>query len=152
MLGIFFLCFFFISCSSSHHQWLADQSLLCSPHFQSGKIYLPLQNQSSGLEIEILQGSYGQRMYLNAFSVHLPVNPESPSKIFVTITTKDETCVVEGDLFDGGQRVLLPAHAKEQIIERLLDQQTIEIKVGRYCDKIIPTGFAKKYWYLSNSL
>lgn len=152
MLSIFFLYFFLVSCSTPTHQWRSDQSLNCFPHFQSSKIYLPPQNQFSGIEMEIVQGSYGQRMYLNVFSIHLSVNPETPSKIFVTLIFNNETCVVEADLFDGGQHVLLPEEAKEKIIEHLLDNQTVSIKMGRYSTEITPSGFVKKYKSLANSI
>jgi len=93
--------------------------------------------------LEIVKGYSGVRMYLNIYCLSFPQELDNPFKTLVTISNDSDSYDVLADRFEGGQRLLLPPEAADNIIYRLLNNQSLTISVGRYCSEIIPEGFAK---------
>jgi hypothetical protein len=131
--------FFFSSCSKPCPQWEFQNITSSCPHFNAGKISLYPENPGSGLELEIARTSDDLRMYLNVFS--LGVCPLAENKVPVVIIISDHRYEVLADVFQGGQRFLLPAEIYTPILEALFSDEMVTISVGRYRENIFGSGF-----------
>lgn len=146
-LSIFFIL---ISCSSKNQQqWQIDRTVVSNKDYNSGKLSLPAINPFCGLELELVRGSSGTRMYLNAFSLPYPSNLDDPTKTEVMLSIDQQVYVIMADRFQGGQRLLLPADAASLIITALRNDNLVDITVGRYSARIISTRFAELYAQLN---
>jgi hypothetical protein len=140
--ALFAVC---ISCSKPCQRWQFDQTITCCPCFNSGKIYLTPQCTFGEIELEVAQGPCEQRMYLNVFALEIPSDPHDPERAKVFIIFENHESIVYGYKLQGGQRLLLPPEAALEITEALLDDQSFEIRVGRFRSTICPDHFAESY-------
>lgn len=65
--------------------------------------------------------------------------------ISISLTIEDEETTIEGTVFEGGQEVLLSPDDSMRIIEALLNQNCVSIKMGRYCSTLAFEGFQQAY-------
>jgi len=145
--GALVALFFFLSgCSNECPSWRNEniQSSSC-PSYSIKKVYFPTKNNLSGLELEIADSLTGLRMYLNSFSTILPAEEDDAHQTNVTYIVADQRYQAAAYRMEGGQRLLLPNDATEQILDALWDQQTVEFQVGRYKAVVDPDGFREAY-------
>lgn len=131
--------FFFTACSKPCPKWQFQKIVSSCPHFSAGKIYLPPENPGSGLELEIARTSDDIRMYLNVFS--LGVCPSIENKVPLLLIINDIRYEALAEVFQGGQRVLLPAEIYAPILEALYSDVLITIYIGRYREAIFGPGY-----------
>lgn len=129
------------SCSSPVRHWEIEQTLTCNPCYNSGKVYFPPCDEIFGLELELARGPTDYRMYLNIFSRQFPSEDEEGNKTKVSVTIAEQPTDFLANRFQGGQRLLLPDEAVDQIINALIDNQTVTIAVGRYSSEIVSENF-----------
>lgn len=140
------LSFFFllVSCSAPSREWEFIYRRNHPIRFSSGKLLLS-SDMSNNLDLEIVKGFRGMKMYINVHSLSIPTNPENPDKVIVLATWDGTVMEIEADRLRGGQRLLLSTDAANKIIALLENNQTITLSVGRYHGEIVPTGFSENY-------
>lgn len=94
------------------------------------------------MELEIARVPDDIRIYINVFSLEVGLDE---SKVPVAIFIDDNRYDVLVDVFQGGQRFLLPAEIYAQIIDALSSCSRVTIALGRYKDTITCSGFAAAY-------
>ncbi|QLH37284.1 MAG: hypothetical protein HWD61_14990 [Parachlamydiaceae bacterium] len=100
------------------------------------------------MEVEILNTSQGQAVYVNASSVELEAEgktAEGYSTIKITLIVQNQTHDFSGFLLQGGHRVLLPEDASHLMIHALCNNQEITLSIGIYSTILIPNNFIKHY-------
>lgn len=115
------------------------------PCFSSSRLILRTSNRFRGLDVEFIQTANGMEMHLNAFSLPFSNAPDDPSKTSVKITIEDEVWVILAERLDGGQRLLIPFAVSQQVVAALLNEQDVQIQVGRYQEELLAQGFAILY-------
>lgn len=139
------------ACSPSCQDWKYDCSIAQNPCQSSGRIYLCASNQFSGLEIELVRTLCDLRMYVNVFGLEIPPDCNDPtvSKIYLSFKDHSYTCLAPR--FTGGQRLLIPESARDEIIDYLSCEQPVFIRVGRYEADIYPDRFLEVYNRLTSA-
>lgn len=145
--GTWFVLLFFISisCQSNGRTWVFEQNDCCYARYSCSRIILPATDPSDGIELEITQNSHEIRAYIN--SITLPITPSNPKdhSIEIAYTIDNEEHIAYGQVFEGGQRILLFEEDKEKIISSLTHGKDIVIHLGFYNITIPSEGFASKY-------
>lgn len=141
---------FFHSCSNRCQCWDYEQTITPCCLYNSRKLFWYPQNEFRGLGLEIVRGTLETRMYLNIYCLSFPQELNDPSKTLVTISTESSSQNVLAERFEGGQRLLLPQKAADDIICALLNNETLTISSGRHCSEIPPDGFAKNFFRMLN--
>jgi len=131
------------SCSSSCPNWNFQETITCSPYFNSGRIFQLPSNPLREVEVEISRGGNGTEMYLNALAFTFPYQDSNLLMTTVEVEIEGELFVFDADLLVGGQRVKLPSDIVEKISIALINQQTVIIKSGRFMNCVSPAGFVK---------
>lgn len=143
--ALFFLLFVTLSCNNTYRQWQAEHARTSCPVYASARLYLPVERQAGGIELELLQGSSGTHLYANVFSLPLPYGPSEFSTVKVNFAIEDCKFSAFCDVLQGGQRLLFPDDAASTIITALYSGQIVYLSVGRYAEVIVPLGFDKLY-------
>ena len=142
------LCALFVilsGCTPKCPQWEIEKISTPCHCFSAGKVFYPVQDTFSGIEVELDRGPSDTRMYLNIYSIPLLGSCEEESKILIAVTINEIKEVIEADLLHGNQRILVPLDIMNQIIEALLGNQYVSIAVGQYCAEIPPQNFQTAY-------
>lgn len=142
---------FLSSCATPARQWELEKTRSCSPCFQSAKLFLPVDDNFCGMEIELTQGHCGLRMYVNVFTLEFPYTQENDAKTALVITVDEVSQTIYADRFQGGQRLLLPPDASEYIILSLLANKKVDIRAGRFHSIVIPYKFESLFHRLNPS-
>jgi len=142
---LFLVALLFFGCSSSHRQWTSDQPFRSFTRSNSQRIFLKPVDPYRGLEIELVRGSYGIRVYVNALCFCFPPLKDNPKKAVLQLFMNGEWEEGEATLFEGGQRLLLPVEMKEKMVEALSRGETVQLKIGRFSEQIVPTHFLPSY-------
>jgi len=133
------------SCNSHSSPWKNQQVTTSTPQFNSSSITYDNKTTANRITLELTQTYDGMRIYLNIASLTITPNKEKPDRanIFITINgTQQES---EAFRLQGGQRLLLQEQTRDTIINALLGNKTVTLRVGRYKTDIIPEGFSKLY-------
>lgn len=140
------LCFLLIGCSSSCRQWILWGTITHDASFNSGRMFLEPEKLGSQIEIEISRGASGTRMYINLLILPSAPLPNDPSRTAVELIVGDqEPRVFYPYRLLGGQRLLVPDEITEEIIQYLLDGESVVIKMGRNKVQVVPDNFEKSY-------
>lgn len=121
-------------CSSPPSRWQST-SIVRSEAASTRHVFSP-ENPFRELELEIVHGSYGTRVYLNGHSEPFPTI--RPNEVEVTII--DEEGVLQyvfARRLRGGQRLQLSEHAAEYILSQLNAGKTLTIAAGRYKTEVL---------------
>lgn len=141
-----FLFLLATSCSSSScPKWQIEETITCSPCYNSGKIFFPPPDEFSGLELELARGPDDVRMYINVFSIEISGEADDSNAAQVLVDFGGEAETFTANILQGGQRLLLPPEATERILSSLLDGDYITISVDRYKAEIPSENFPKLY-------
>jgi len=131
-------------CSTSSPCWQGER-IAAAPPFGSARVFLSPLNQYSGYELEFVHSGEGLKLYMNVFGLEIPADPldESNSRVFISF--KDHSYTFSAQRFIGGQRLLIPLHVQNEIIETLQQGQSVYIQVGRYEANIYPNEFLQTF-------
>lgn len=145
--GFFATLFFLLSsaCAPSCPQWCSDFSYANSPSQSSGRIYLCASNHFKGLELELVRTACDLRLYINVFGLEIPANCDDPLTSQVYVSFRDHSYTFTAQRFVGGQRLLIPDFTRDEIIDYLICEQPVFIRVGRYEADIYPDKFFAVY-------
>lgn len=151
-ISIVLLSFFLSSCTgNSCREWIVWTTETDCPQFNSGRMFLSPDASSNQIELEIDRGPSGIKMYLNLFCLPVAPLPNDPTKAAVELLIEgDESRIFYPIRYIGGQRLLCPEDIASLIIEKLLDEETVVIKIGRNKITVIPDNFADTYQALIN--
>lgn len=81
------------------------------------------------------------QMHLNVHSLPLIALPDMPGRVLINVTIDDTSFEELAFLMQGGQRMLLTQETCETLIEALLCNKAIELRVGRYKSVLVPADF-----------
>lgn len=84
-------------------------------------------------------------MHINVHSLCIVPLKDDPGKALVMITIDGEEYKEPAFWLQGGQRLLLTDETSQKIIEALICNKTVEIKVGRFKNTLIPDNFEQAY-------
>lgn len=141
-VGILFPLFLLVACtSSSASKWKFQETVTCSPCYNSGRIYVPPCNAMRELELMISRGGNGTEMYLNALTFKFPFNSKNHQLTRVEMDIDGAHSVFEADLLTGGQRIKLPSSIAEEITIALIEKKKVVIRSGRFETEIPTEGF-----------
>lgn len=133
--------FLYTSCTPCCPKWEYGCSIARNPCHSSGRIYLCASNHCSGLEIELVRTLCDLRMYINVYGLEIPPDCHDPSVSQVYVSFKDHSYNFQAQRFTGGQRLLIPDATRDEIIDYLVCEQPVFIRVGRYEADIYPGHF-----------
>ncbi len=146
LCALFLGAFCFSCAKQSEPHWVLEETQSCNPHSSYKKLHHPSQDPFFGLELEIASGPFGHVLYINTFS--LPLQPDPSGKVEITLSANNVETTVYGSLLEGGQRILLDAEAQDLILSNLLNNNYVEVIVGRFRSTISADNFVKQYNYL----
>ncbi len=129
------------SCSGPLGLWQSQSCAGSAPEFSSERIFLCPANEFSGLELEFVRTLDGLRLFLNVYGLQIPSEQPEGSTSRVFISFKDHSYCFSAIRFSGGQRLLIPAHVLDEIVEYLQEDQSVFIQVDRYQADIYPGKF-----------
>lgn len=147
LLSFFLLLIF--GCSPACRQWQYDD--VCTPcgQYNSGRMFLPISIPGNNLELEITRGLSGTHVYVNVCSLPVPPAPENPSIAPVNVIIGDSVTRTFAERLQGGQRLILPCEISQDIINAVLNNESVVISAGAYRAEIISTRFHKHYEHLN---
>lgn len=136
----FVLSFLFLltACSSASSHWQTEVTETPSPCFNSTRLILPSSNAVKGLDVEIVQSFSGTRMYVTSCSLPFPSIPDDPDRAVVAITIDGRQEVVIAERLRGGQRLLLPPEAMQQVIDALHQNNSVHLCIGSFQTQVSP--------------
>ena len=134
--GLFIaLCIFLLSSCSKQicRQWEFQEVLTKRPCFNSGRIILGPDTNTSNLELELVRNQSGLRLYINLLLFQASPLRENPNLTKVDILFDDqEVWTVYPNVLEGGQRILLLLpDGTEQLMHALSEGRSFTIKIGR---------------------
>lgn len=133
---------FVASCAPICRQWQIETADVVCPNYPIAKLYLPPQDSPNSLEVEFARYGSDVRMYLNVFSVPFPYDAFEPSSVEISVIIDDEAFTSQAECLKGGQRLLVAPETANQVIDALVNCQTVSIKAGRYSTTLIDYNFA----------
>lgn len=138
---------FFILNSCSHcAPWQYDYICSCDPCFQCAKVYYEPQNvfREAGIEIAFSTDT-GFRFFLNFYGCPIPDKLIHDDAAEVTLIINNTSSLILANVCKGGQRLILPEDASQLIIQSLLNNEEVCLKIWRYSVNIPLEGFEKNY-------
>jgi hypothetical protein len=144
LLSLFYLS----ACSPTYQRkWELQENITLTSKFNSGRLILPPDTDSSNLELDITRSYSGTRFYVNLLSLQAPPLKEDPSRtrLEIKFEADEEPWIVYPFLFRGGQRLLFPAEVAEALIDALFQGRTFTITIGRSTLLAIPDQFCEEY-------
>lgn len=135
------------SCSAPKcREWEIQENLTQVPTFNAGRLILTPDTNYSHLELELVRNSSGLRFYLNLLLMEAHPMREDPTRTKAEILSEnDEPELIYPYLLEGGQRLMLPGDSADTLIQRLLEDNSFIIKIGRSQITVIPDNFSKTY-------
>lgn len=133
------------SCSPTCHQWKLAAIKANCPTASYVKAYLPACNTFNGLEAELMCSNGDMQLNLNILSLQFPCDPCDPEHSTVAVEFCGEKYTYVAERLLGGQRLVMPEEARQQIICTLLEGNDVDISVGRYESTLVSNGFSKHY-------
>lgn len=140
-----FLILLFSSCSPYRHQWKLAAIKASCPDASYVKIYLPACNTFNGLEAEFMCSNGDMQLNLNIHTLQFPMDSDDGSHATVNVIINEDIFPYTANRLLGGQRIVMPQEACQQIIGALLEGNNVDITVGRYETTLLSEGFAKHY-------
>lgn len=142
----FFSFFCLFSCNAPcFPHWGFNEIASSCPTQNSAQILFPSNKSYQPVQLELLRTGSGIWMYLNFLSVPVPKNQNDPCKATVKCQVQEEVFFVEAERLEGGQRLLIPEDSANKITEFLLQNETINIRIGHYKALIQPCMFQTQY-------
>lgn len=135
------------SCSTPKcREWEIQENLTQVPSFNAGRLILTPDTNYSHLELELVRNNSGLRFYLNLLLMDAPPLREDPTRTKAEILSENgEPELIYPYLLEGGQRLMLPGDDADALIQRLLEDNSFIIKIGRSQITVIPDNFSKAY-------
>lgn len=101
-------------------------------------------NMLGRVQLEFVRNRYGIKAYLNIFCGQVPPLQNDPCKVWVGLRIADEEVkTVIAERFTGGQRILLPMDATDEIINALNrgEEVFIDLQTEEAC--FTPANFCR---------
>jgi len=133
------------SCSSCCQVWHFENTLGTLPTYNSSRIYLCPGCETNGLELELVRTTCGLNLYINVFGLEVPADCNDPETTQVYVSFREYSYTFPAFRFVGGQRLLIPADARDEIISWLMAGQSVYLRVGRYDGDIMPDKFGQVF-------
>ena len=133
------------ACSKTERQWTYGQNITHSPCYNSGRMFLATDLLAPYFEMELVRSPSDLRLYLNILVLEAPPHPNDPSRTCVTIFWENDSLTVYPHLFKGGQRLLFPPDVTQFLINKLLNDQSFTISLGRRKCEVVPGNFKTGY-------
>lgn len=133
-------------CLNRPAEWLVEANTHGRPTDRSSRLFLPATDPCHGIELEIVSTFDGQRMFVNLVSFHL----KEGVSYEIGVELEDHMRTYTANLFEGGQRLLLPCDAAQEIINCLLDGQYVCLHLGCRKREISSEGFLEKFTRLAD--
>ncbi|MBA2368742.1 MAG: hypothetical protein H0V82_06935 [Candidatus Protochlamydia sp.] len=137
--------FFIIACSAPCRNWYLQQIVTTNPCFNSGRLVLPPESDSSRLRIELARSPSGIRLYFNILFLQAAPLSDDPLRTEVEIVTDEGSYLINPYILQGGQRLLIHDEDADHLIALLLNGKCFSIKMGRHQTEIISEQFAETY-------
>ena len=132
------------SCSRQN-SWSHERIYSNYPQYAYCKIAHYTPDLVHGIDLEFVQIKNQIKSYLAIHSTPLSSLASSPKKIKVDIEIDRRNTSYICDLLQGGQRILLPEHVTQLLIDTLLSKKKITISLPGYHSSIEASNFKKKF-------
>lgn len=142
---ILFAIVLFLTACSSQKDWTYSRVVSASPEFNSSMLRRHSQSELVGVGVELLKGSFGTLGYLNVSARKIPVLPGTTDTSIVVFVIEDEKFPYKANRMAGGQKLLLPEEATEQLVAALQNNSIVDIYLDGYMTKLEPSNFQKLY-------
>lgn len=143
--GLIVASLFLSSCQSTIREWHEDCVVTPNASYNSKRLYLPPEPPLCNIEVELVLSESDSRFYINTLSIPFSHLSDDVSKTIITFGVGDLFQEFIVDRLLGGQRLLLSPEASAFVIDALVNNQCVCLKVGRYQADIVPTGFFALY-------
>jgi hypothetical protein len=132
-------------CQKNCSSWDIWCSSPACPQYYSAKVSNIICNPFRDIKFEIIRTGEDWRGIFIVQSVPLIPCDCTERTISISISIDCEEKMIEGIVFEGGQQVLLSPDDSITLIEALLNQQEVTVKMGRYCSTLPLEGFYDAY-------
>lgn len=128
-----------------HRYWRFQKTCTGCHFYDSARIYLPPNSPCQSIEIELMRGACGERLYVTTQCFQLTPLDSEESEVAVSFRSVGEERIFEGTAFKGGQRLLMEEAAQTYLIKQMHSGHEVEIRVGIFHACIPPTRFSSNY-------
>ena len=135
LLFLLFLC----SCTSGHTPWNYDATVTRDSRFNSSRLLLPADELTLSPGLEFIRTAAGRHLYLYTKGKAFPENGQA------TLIIGEKATPFTGELFAGGQRMLIPDEISYQLTDALIAGQSCNLKVGYQTVCISSDNFSKMW-------
>jgi hypothetical protein len=144
-LALFLVALSLYSCSPACHQWKLAVIKADCPAARYAKLYLPASNTFNGLDAVLMWSNGRLNFYLNALTFCFPSDDGNETQCEVDFRIDDVMNTFVAERLEGGQSLLLPEEAMQLVVTALLEQQCVEVTVGRFQTTLVPDHFDTSY-------
>lgn len=120
--------------------WEIEHDQRCCPCHRSSRLILPPVDICQTFSLEIAHDRCGDRMYVNLLTFRV-----EGYECDVGIETDEEFVPYVAHVLEGGQRLLLPCEAMEQLFTALWEGREVHVHLGRRSAIIPCIGFIAHY-------
>lgn len=145
---VLFLLFFALNSCCYYSQdtvWKVNSICGACPGYRSTKVSNCICNAFRDIRLELVKTECDWRAFLVVQSIPLVPMCVDDAIITVKATACGEEYIANCQIFEGGQRVLLPDDLAMHIVEKLMSETDVQVRVGRYCCTLPSCGFRKAY-------
>lgn len=124
---------------------MVQETERCPSRYASAVLHIPTPNNHDGIELEMVGTKGRTDLYLNTLYSSLDPNGHSPGSSEVVVEIDGLAYTYEGRLLAGGQKVILPQEATDQIVESLRLNRSVKVCAGIHRCAIPSKGFSENY-------
>jgi len=137
--ALFVFLLFLCSCSTTAQPWKYDSTTTSERCYDSSRLTLPVDELTLSPGLEFIKTASEERLYLYTTGKAFPKNSK------ITLTIDDTTTAFSGDLFAGGQRLLIPKEIQNDIVQALLKKRDCTLTIGYQRVNVSSKGFDKQW-------
>jgi hypothetical protein len=143
--ALFLISLLITSCSSPCHQWKLAIIKADCPRATYVKAYLPAENAFNGIEAVLISCDDTIFLYFYALTLLFPAISGNEEQTEVSVSIGEDNYQYIAERLEGGQSLRLPEHAKDRMIEALLENICVEVSIGRYHTTLTSQNFINVY-------
>lgn len=142
---LFFVCVLLTFGCGAHNPWVVQKMHANSLDYCSTKLSRVAKDQTSEIDLELLNMNETIEMFLTIHSRPISASPETPNETPLKIECKGQIISTLAIRHKGGQKFTVPPTEREFILDCLRDQQKVTLILPGYQTIIDPEGFSSSY-------
>ena len=136
--------FALISCTSSS-PWQVSHLPGAEKEFDSARLTYPVRDKVNEVAVEMIYTKNQLRTYLVVHTLAVPPYQGDPQKALVTLKIPEQSFQEVAARHQGGQRISLPPHLQDILVETLASGHSATIELQGYSTQLSPNQFSTAY-------